>query len=48
MPANILGISGCLAEANIYREWGGDGLKRKEKLNHLVPLLTVNNKSKKP
>lgn len=48
MPSNILEISGCLGGANIYLEWGEDGLKRKEKLNHFIQLSTVNNQSKKP
>lgn len=47
MPTNILGISGCLGGANIYLEWGEAGFKRKEKLNLLIPLSTVNNQSKK-
>lgn len=43
MPTNILEISGCLGGANIDLVWGEDGLKGKEKLNHLIPLFIVNN-----
>lgn len=46
MPTNILEISGCLSEANIYLERRVGGLKRKEKLKLLIPLSTVNNQSK--